>query len=254
MAENLLDLTGKVAVVTGGSRGIGRQIALDYAEQGADIIIVGRNMEKCEETAHEVSLLNRKAIPVTADISKISEIESIFSTCKNVFGKLDILVNNAGANSTNPAVKVTEEEWDSIFNINLKGLFFCSQKAAEIMISQKSGKIINISSIGGSRAYRNIAPYGASKAAVMHLTRSLANEWARYNIQVNSVAPGLIATDINKEDLANPDALDRMLKMIPQRRLGDVKDISNMALYLASRASDYITGQTYYVDGGKTVE
>ena len=252
--EKLLDLTGKVALVTGGSRGIGAQIVKDYAAQGADVVIVGRNIGKCEEVAHEVSLMNRKAIPISADVANLNDIKAMFKTTSQEFGKLDILVNNAGANSTNQAINVTEEEWDYIFNVNLKGLFFCGQQAAEMMIPQKTGKIINISSIGGSRAYRNIAPYAASKAAVMHLTRSLANEWARYNIQVNSIAPGLIATDINKEDLSDPIALDRMLKMIPQRRLGDAKDISSMAVYLAARVSDYITGQTYFVDGGKTVE
>ncbi|MRG84889.1 SDR family NAD(P)-dependent oxidoreductase [Salinibacillus xinjiangensis] len=252
--DRLLDLSGKVAVVTGGSRGIGRQIVLDFAEHGADVVIVGRNKTKCDEVAQEVNQMGQKGVPISADVAKQEDIESIFNLCTDVCGKVDILVNNAGTNSTNKAINVTEAEWDYIFDVNLKGLFFSSQQAAKIMISQKSGKIINISSAGGSRAYRNIAPYAASKAAVIHLTRSLSNEWARYNIHVNSIAPGLISTDINKDDIADPEVLDRMIKMIPQRRLGHPKDIASMALYLAADASNYITGQTLFVDGGKTVE
>lgn len=252
--ENVLDLTGKVALITGGSRGLGAQMARDYAKNGADVVVVSRNKEACEEIAHEVTQMNQRAIAISADVTKMSDIQSMLKTTIDEFGKLDILVNNAGANATNPVIEATEEEWDFIYNINLKALYFCSQQAAKVMIPQKSGKIINISSIGGSRAYRNIAAYGASKAAVMHLTRSFSNEWARYNILVNSIAPGLIATDINKDDLADPKILDRMLKMIPLRRLGQPSDISAMALFLASDVSNYITGQTFIVDGGKSVE
>lgn len=252
--ENVLDLTGKVALITGGSRGLGAQMARDYAKNGADVVVVSRNKEACEEVAHEVTQMNRRAIALSADVTKMSDIQSMLKTTIDEFGKLDILVNNAGANATNPVLEATEEEWDFIYNINLKALYFCSQQAAKVMIPQKSGKIINISSIGGSRAYRNIAAYGASKAAVMHLTRTFSNEWARYNILVNSIAPGLIATDINKDDLADPKVLDRMLKMIPLRRLGQPSDISAMALFLASDVSNYITGQTFIVDGGKSVE
>jgi NAD(P)-dependent dehydrogenase (short-subunit alcohol dehydrogenase family) len=252
--ENVLDLTGKVALITGGSRGIGAQIARDYAKNGADVVIVSRNKEACEEVAHEITQMNRKALAISADVTKMSDIQSMINTSIDVFGKLDILVNNAGVNTTNPVLEATEEEWDFIYNVNLKALYFCSQQAAKVMIPQNSGKILNLSSIGGSRAYRNIAAYGASKAAVMHLTRSFSNEWARYNILVNSIAPGLIATDINKSDLEDPKVLDRMLKMIPLRRLGQPTDIAAMALFLASDISNYITGQTFIVDGGKSVE
>lgn len=252
--ESLFDLTGKVALVTGGSRGIGAQIAMDYAKQGADVVIVSRNIEKCEEVAHEVSLLNRNALPLAGDVTNMDDIHAMFKACFDRFGRLDILVNNAGVNATNPITDVTEEDWDNIFNVNLKALFFCSQQASKMMIPQKSGKIINISSVGGSRAYRNIAPYSASKAAVIHLTRSMANEWARHNIHVNSIAPGLISTDINKDEVSDPERLDRMLRQIPLRKLGEPKDVSSLAMYLSSGASDYITGQTFFVDGGKTVE
>lgn len=252
--ENVLDLTGKVALITGGSRGIGAQIARDYAKNGADVVIVSRNKEKCEEIAHEITQMDRKALAISADVTKMSDIQSMINATIDVFGKLDILVNNAGVNSTNPVLEATEEEWDFIYNVNLKALYFCSQQAAKVMIPQKNGKILNLSSIGGSRAYRNIAAYGASKAAVMHLTRTFSNEWARYNILVNSIAPGLIATDINKDDLEDPIILDRMLKMIPLRRLGQPTDIAAMALFLASDISNYITGQTFIVDGGKSVE
>ena len=170
------------------------------------------------------------------------------------FGKLDVAVNNAGANVTKPAVDVTEKDWDFIFDVNIKGLFFCCQQAGKIMIQQNSGKIINLSSVGGAKSYKRIAPYTASKAAVIHMTRSLASEWARYNVYVNSIAPGLISTDINEEEISDERLFKKMIKAIPLRRLGNPHDVSTMAVYLASDASNYVTGQTFYLDGGTLAE
>lgn len=252
--DERFDLNGKVILVTGGSRGLGAEMVRDFARQGADVIISSRNIEKCEEIAHEVNQMGRKALPVACDVSKLHEIDSLFKRALDEFGKLDVAVNNAGANVTKPAVDVTEKDWDFIFDVNIKGLFFCCQQAGKIMIQQNSGKIINLSSVGGAKSYKRIAPYTASKAAVIHMTRSLASEWARYNVYVNSIAPGLISTDINEEEISDERLFKKMIKAIPLRRLGNPHDVSTMAVYLASDASNYVTGQTFYLDGGTLAE
>nr|WP_263326600.1 SDR family oxidoreductase [Neobacillus sp. Marseille-Q6967] len=250
----ILDVSGKVIVITGGSRGLGAEMAREFAASGADLVLTSRNKESCEVVANEVRQLGRKAVAVSCDVSNLSDIRNLFNVTLKEFGRLDVLVNNAGANVTKPAVEVTEEDWDYINDVNIKGLFFCCQEAAKIMIQQNSGKIINISSVGGVKPYKRIAPYTSTKAAVIHLTRSLAAEWARYNIHVNSIAPGLISTEINKTEMENTEWLDRAIKAIPLRRLGDPKDISQIALYLISDAANYITGQTFYIDGGTLSE
>ncbi|MBU8906253.1 SDR family NAD(P)-dependent oxidoreductase [Desertibacillus haloalkaliphilus] len=252
--EQLYDFSGKVVVVTGGSRGIGAEMVRDFASRGADIVISSRNKASCEKVAHEVRDLGRKALSVACDVGKLADIQNLFKKTMDEFGRVDLLVNNAGANVTKPALDVNEEEWDLINNVNIKGLFFSCQEAAKIMVKQNQGKIINISSVGGVKPYKRIAPYTATKAAVIHMTRSLAAEWARYNIHVNSIAPGLIATEINKKERENKEWLEKATKAIPFRRLGEPKDISQTALYLASGAADYITGQTFYIDGGTLSE
>jgi NAD(P)-dependent dehydrogenase (short-subunit alcohol dehydrogenase family) len=252
--DSLFDLTGRVAIITGGSRGIGKQIVETFAAQGAAVIIASRNFQDCNEVANKVNQCGGKAMAMKCDLENLEDIKSMFKHAMEEYGKLDILVNNAGVNVTKPSVEVTEKEWDYIFNVNIKGLFFACQEAAKIMINQGNGKIINVSSIGGLKPFKRIAPYNASKAAVIHLTRSLASEWARYGIIVNGIAPGLISTDINKEEIGDERLLQKMLKMIPLRKLGQPKDVSIMALFLASDAADFITGQTFSIDGGVLAE
>ena len=249
-----LDLSGKVILITGGSRGLGAEMAREFAAAGADIIIASRNKESCEVVANEVRQLGRYALTVSCDVSKLSDIHHLFSIIREEFGRLDVLVNNAGANVTKSALEVTEEDWDYINDVNMKGVFFSCQEAAKMMKEQGSGKIINISSVGGVKPYKRIAPYTATKAAVIHLTKSLAAEWARYGIHVNSIAPGLISTEINKAERENKTWLEGAVKAIPLRRLGTPKDISQIALYLVSEASSYITGQTFFIDGGTLSE
>ncbi len=252
--NQLYDLRGKVALIPGGSRGIGAQIARDLAVQGADIVIASRNKQGGEELAHEITQIGRKAISLACDVSNLDQISSLFETTIQEFGQIDILINSAGTNVTKPALEVTEKEWDHILDVNLKGLFFCCQEAAKVMIPRKQGKIINISSVGGVKSYKRLGPYVSSKAGVIHLTRCLASEWARYNILVNSIAPGLISTEINEKEMADKDWLENAVKAIPLRRLGVPQDISNIALYLVSDASNYVTGQTFYIDGGTLSE
>lgn len=255
MSENLMDLTGKVILVAGGSRGIGEQMVRDFAEQGANVVIASRNLDKCAEIAEEVSAEHGvKALPVRCDMGNVEDIKNMYKEAFNEFKKIDIAVNNAAVNRTKPALEVEEEDFDYTFQVNVKGLFFSCQEAAKIMIEQEHGKIINISSLGGIKPYKRIAPYTASKAAVIHLTKSLASEWARYGLIVNSIAPGLISTEINEKEFQDERWVNKILKTVPMRKFGDTKDISNMALYLASDLSNYITGQTFVVDGGTMTE
>lgn len=248
------DLSGKIAVVTGGSKGLGAQIIKDFANAGADMVIASRSLAKCEVIAQEVSQLGVRALPLKCDVSNVEDINRMYDQIVQEFGRVDILVNNAGIYQTMPDLEVTEEVWDSIYNVNVKGLFFSAQAAAKIMIPQKSGKIINLSSATAIKALKRMSPYTSSKAAVMSLTRSLASEWARYNIHVNAIAPGIISTDINADELGDEQTFEHTLKKIPLRRYGVPTDISSMAVYLASPYADYITGQTFAVDGGFLAE
>jgi NAD(P)-dependent dehydrogenase (short-subunit alcohol dehydrogenase family) len=252
--NHLFDLTDKIALITGGSRGIGKQIVKTYAAQGAAVIIASRNVEDCHKVAQEVTQEGGKAMAIRCDMANLDDIANMFKQIVDTFGKLDILVNNAGVSITKPSIEITKEDWDTMFDINIKGLFFSCQEAAKIMIEQGKGKIINVSSIGGIKTFKRIAPYGASKAAVIHLTKSLASEWARHGIFVNGIAPGLISTDINTEEIADEKLLQKMLKMIPLRHLGQPSDIATMALYLGCDASNFMTGQTISIDGGVTSE
>jgi NAD(P)-dependent dehydrogenase (short-subunit alcohol dehydrogenase family) len=252
--NHLFDLTDKIALITGGSRGIGKQIVKTYAAQGAAVIIASRNVEDCHKVAQEVTQEGGKAMAIRCDMANLDDIANMFKQIVDTFGKLDILVNNAGVSITKPSIEITKEDWDTMFDINIKGLFFSCQEAAKIMIEQGKGKMINVSSIGGIKTFKRIAPYGASKAAVIHLTKSLASEWARHGIFVNGIAPGLISTDINTEEIADEKLLQKMLKMIPLRHLGQPSDIATMALYLGCDASNFMTGQTISIDGGVTSE
>ncbi|OLO37916.1 hypothetical protein BTR23_13345 [Alkalihalophilus pseudofirmus] len=248
------DFSGQTVVITGGSKGIGAQLAHDFAQSGADVVIVGRNIEKAEEVVEQLSQFGGRYLPVSADVSKLEDIERLFNIVENEFGKVDVLINGAGVNVTKPAVDVTENEWDYILDINLKGLFFCCQRAAKMMMKQKNGKIINISSTGGIKPLQVVAPYMSSKAAVIHLTKGLALEWSRHQIYVNAIAPGLIPTDINAEDFQNTTWVEKSIKGIPLKRLGEPSDLSSISLYLASEHSNYVTGQTFVIDGGYSIK
>lgn len=247
-------LANKVAVVTGSSRGIGRAVAIAFAEAGATVVIVGRNQAKCQETAEEIRQRKGKSIIVTADLAKVQQIEQLFNTVVEQCGRIDILVNNAGVALTKKALIITEEEWDQVLDSNLKSVFFCAQAAAKKMIGTGGGKIINMGSIMGQVGDVAIAPYCASKGGVVQLTKALALEWVKNNIQVNCIGPGYFLTDMNKEAFEYQKAYQHVTNNIPMGRLGQVEDIGHMTVYLASPASDYITGQSFYIDGGWTAQ
>lgn len=250
----MFDLSGKYALVTGGSRGIGRGVALALAQQGADVAVCCvANVEKCDLIAGDIEKLGRKSISLQADISKKDQVVAMFKEIKEKWGRLDILVNNAGIIDYGKFEEITEEKWDQVLNINLKGQFLCAQEAVGLMKLGKWGRIINISSIssgGIGIGFKNISHYTASKGGVIALTENMAIELAEYGINVNSVAPGAIESDMTtalKDDLKMMEAT---LAQIPKGRIGKPEDIGAATVFLASDEADYITGSVIYVDGG----
>jgi len=245
-------LTDKIALVTGASRGIGRYLALGLAHYGADIIITGRTVNQLEEAAREIQDLGRRCLVVPMDITQKTDIEKGVEKAFQHFGRIDILVNNAGINIPKPALEVTEEDWRRVLDSNLTGLFFCCQAVGRIMVNQKSGKIINISSQTGTVAIQWRAAYCSSKAGVNLLTKVLALEWGPHNINVNAVAPTFIETPMTKPMLENPAFREMVLNKILLGRVGQPKDVLGAVIYLASEASSLVTGHVLLVDGGWT--
>ena len=250
MVFDKFNLEGKVAIVTGGSRGIGLGISKGLAEAGANIAIVGRNFDRIEKAVMEIKQYGHDAIAVQADISNLSETEEIVISCIKKFGKIDILVNNAGIDITRPSAEITEQEWNMVLDTNLKGTFFCCQSVGRVMIKKKYGKIVSITSILSEIAKPCEAAYAASKGGIVQMTKVLAVEWAPFNITVNAIGPGSIPTDLNKEFLAIPENYQTNISKIPMKHLGTPEDIAAASIFLASDASNYVTGQIIYVDGG----
>lgn len=248
------DLSGKVALVTGGSKGIGYGIARRLAQAGADIAIVSRHESEAMRAAESLGSLNVQSLGIAADVSEVSDVEMILGKIIERFNKIDILINNAGIAIRAPALEITEEIWDKVLDINLKGMFFCAQAAAKRMIKGNGGTVINISSVQFMVGQRNQAPYAASKGGISMVTKVLALEWAEYKIRVNAIAPGSIKTDLNREYLAKPENLQKNLSLIPLRRIGNPEDVAGMAVFLCTDDASYITGTTLLVDGGWTIE
>ncbi len=248
------DLSGKVAVVTGSTKGIGRGIIDGLAIAGADVVVVSRNRQDCERVAEEIRGHGRQALPFSADLTKTVEIYNLVETVVSHFGKIDVLFNNAGAAMVKKAEELTEEDWDFILNIDLKAVFFCAQAVGQQMIRQKSGKIINVSSIMGLVGDKQVLPYCVAKGGVIQMTKALALEWSRHNINVNALCPGYVATNINQQEFENEAALNYVIKKIPAHRLGTVDEMVGASVFLASEASNYMTGQSLVIDGGWTAE
>jgi 2-deoxy-D-gluconate 3-dehydrogenase len=248
------DLPGKVAVVTGAGRGIGYHIALALARYGADLLICSRTVSELDALGEEIEKLGRRAVAKQMDIRNIPEIEDMAKFAADTFGRIDILVNNAGINIPQWAVDVTEEAWDNVIDTNLKGLFFCAQAVGRIMVKQKKGKIINVSSQAGSVGLLQRAAYCSSKGGVNQLTRVLAIEWAEYNINVNGIGPTFIETPFTEPMFKKEGFKDYVLGNIPMGRVGKPKDVIGAVIYLASDASDLVTGHTLLIDGGWTAQ
>lgn len=247
-----VNVQGKIALVTGAARGLGRACALALAEAGADIALGLRDVNTGNELVKEIEALGRKALSLQMDVSKMQEIRAAFDTLQEHFKRLDIVVNNAGIAPENLIENVTERDFDDTLAVNLKGTFFVSQAAGALMIKQKSGKIINISSQAGFVALPGESVYCMTKAGLAHLTKCFAAEWGKYNINVNAVAPTFIYTPGTEEFLANEEAKKHVLSKIVLGRIGEPKDVANAVLFLASPAASLITGTTLLVDGGWT--
>ena len=246
-------ISGKVALVTGGSRGIGKAIAVGLAKFGADVAIVSRKLPDLEEVATEIKELGRRSIAVSAHVGRVEEISSLVPKIKDELGRIDILVNNAGTNPTmDQAIDIEERAWDSIMNLNLKGLFFLSQAVARMMKEQGGGKIINVASVAGITP--DILPvYSISKAGVIMATKVMAQQWAQYNIRVNAIAPGLTKTRFSQALWNNPDIVQGVITRTPLRRVAEPDEMVGAAIFLASNASSYVTGHVLVVDGGSVI-
>ncbi len=243
-------LSGKVAIVTGASRGIGKGLALALAREGANVVVASLDDKEADAVVNTIRSLGRESIAIKTDVAKLPEIEALVDGTLRKFGHVDILVNNAGISVFKPFFEVTEPVWDRTLAVNLKGAFFCSQVTAREMIKSRWGRIINITSCGAKVAFNHLPHYCASKGGLTALTMQMAVELGRYHITVNAVGPGLIRTEANAAILADPTVLRFYEERTPLGRAGEPKDVAGAVVFLASDDADFITGQCFYVDGG----
>ncbi|MBW8012745.1 MAG: glucose 1-dehydrogenase [Chloroflexi bacterium] len=244
-------LEGKIAIITGGSRGIGRSIALGYANAGADVVIVSRTQEDVERVAEEAEAFGARSLGLPVDVTNSTSVRQMTEKILDTFGRIDVLVNNAGISPVYTNVlKVKEEDWDRIIDVNLKAPFLCCQAVGRAMVEQNEGKVINIASVGATTGLPKFIAYCASKGGLVQITRVLASEWATNNIQVNAIAPGYVETDMTSGLDETPWLKEDIIQRTPMERLAQPDEVVGAAIFLASQASSYITGHILYVDGG----
>lgn len=249
----LFDLRGQVALVTGASKGLGEAMALGLAKAGADIVICARNEEDLERVRRKVEGLGVRSLAVPVDVLQSESIEKMVERVLGHFGRIDILVNNAGINIRKPVLELSEEEWDLVLNTNLRGYFLVSRAVVLDMISRRRGKIINMASILGSVALPYQLAYASSKGGVIQMTKVMALEWAPYNINVNAIAPTYFETPLVAALRNDPERYSFIIDRTPMKRWGKPEELEGIVIFLASRASDFITGQTIFIDGGWTI-
>lgn len=245
-------LLGRTAVVTGAGRGLGRAMAVALAGAGADVVLAARSKDQLEEVAAEVERLGRRALAVPTDVTDATAVQHLVDTTVAELGGLDVLVNNSGVIDSTPLLDQDPAVWDRVMGTNVRGTYLATRAAGAHMVAQGSGKVVNIASNFAFTGVANHAAYCASKAAVVAFTRAMAVEWARHGIQVNALAPGYFATDMNAALRADPDALAKVLRAVPARRMGEAHELSAWLVLLAGPASDFMTGETIVVDGGQT--
>jgi gluconate 5-dehydrogenase/2-deoxy-D-gluconate 3-dehydrogenase len=253
MKKPNFDLNGKIAIVVGGTQGIGKALALGLAASGCDVIPVSRTLSKSERVAEEIRQLGKKSLAMAVDITKIDDIKKLKDTVLEKFGKIDILVNAAGYNKKSYAVDLSEEDFKKVMSTNLDGVFLCSKVIGEQMIKQGGGRIINISSMGSIFGISRSVAYCASKGGVSQLTKVLAIEWSPYNINVNAIAPGWFKTELTTPVYTDPVASKRVVDKTPVGRWGEVDELVGATIFLASEASSFVTGTTINVDGGFSI-
>lgn len=250
MSNDLFDLTGRVAVVTGASRGLGQYFGRALATAGADLIITSRSVDTLQPFEQEIAALGRKAVPLELDVRDPAGIKRFAEAAGKAFGKIDILVNNAGCNVRKPAVEVTWDDWNLVLDTNLRGSFFVAQAIARHMIPRRYGRIINIGSVTSVAGFAGLGPYCASRGGIKQLTMSLADDWGPHGITVNCLAPGWFKTAQNQVLYEDPEWVAYLVDRIPLKRPGQPNDLDGAIVFLASEASRYVTGQTLLVDGG----
>ena len=244
------DLTGKAAIVTGGGRGIGRAIALGLAQSGASVVVASRTQKEIEGVAEEIRKTGGKALAIVTDLTVNEQLENLVNVTVKEFGRIDILVNNAARSFLRSLMDLREDGWDKVFNTNVKAVWLLSRLVARRMMEQKSGRIINITTVGAEKAELGMAAYGCSKAALKMLTRCMAREWAQHGILVNAVGPTLTRTEFSKPIWSNPEVAKHVAAAIPLGRLAEPEEMVGSVLVLASDAAQFITGHSIYVDGG----
>jgi NAD(P)-dependent dehydrogenase (short-subunit alcohol dehydrogenase family) len=249
-SAGLFDLSGRVAIVTGTSRGLGQYMARALAKAGADLVLTSRTRESLRAFEEEIKALGRRAVSLDLDVRNLESIERMVGEAEKAFGRLDILVNNAGCNVRKPALDVTWDDWNLILDTNLRGSFFVAQAVARRMIPRGYGRIINIGSVTSVAGYAGLGPYGASRGGIRQLTMSLADDWGKHGVTVNCLAPGWFRTEQNKVLYENKEWVEYLCDRIPVKRPGRPEDLDAAVVFLAAEASRYVTGQTLLVDGG----
>jgi NAD(P)-dependent dehydrogenase (short-subunit alcohol dehydrogenase family) len=247
-------LNDKLAVVTGAGRGIGRALSIGIAEAGADVVLLSRTRSDLEDTASEIEKLGRRAYIIPTDVTSRDEIRKAIDYIEGQKRSIDILINNAGMNIRSTALEVTDQEWQTIMDTNLKSAFMMSQEAGKHMKEKNQGKIINIASVAGHVALRTGVVYASTKAAMIQMTKVLAMEWGKYNINVNSIGPWYFKTPLTAELLQNQEYVNDLLAVTPLKRIGELEELVGPTVFLSSDASNYVTGQTIFVDGGMTIQ